>query len=111
MDDQQHDALLEELRKLRSEVRALKIIGLSGAGLLLTVGLAVGIEFSWFNERTLRVLWTILIILGVCLAIWLLRFAIWLLWVSVFGTHFYRGAREALAKNRVVPERNNSSAA
>jgi hypothetical protein len=95
MDDQQHDALLEELRTLRGEVRVLRIIALGGVGLLLTVGLAVGIEYSWFNDRTLRVLWTILIILGACLALWLL-------WVSVFGTCFYRGAREVLAKSRTA---------
>ncbi|HWB04993.1 MAG TPA: hypothetical protein VG796_18330 [Verrucomicrobiales bacterium] len=98
MDDQQQSAVLEELRKLRGEVRALKIVAMIGVGLMLLFGLAFAKEYSWFGDHTIAILRTIVTVAFIALAAWIL-------WISVFGTHFYRGAKEALSKSAAPPGR------
>ena len=50
MNDSQKDDLLEELRKLRGEVRALRHLVFNGIILLVIITAAVASELRWFKE-------------------------------------------------------------
>ena len=87
MNDPQHDALLEELRKLRREVSVLKRVAIIGSCLLLILLIVVADLASWIGAGPARIVLSVS--LGLLLA--------WILWITTVGKNFYKGAKEAMS--------------
>ena len=90
MNDPQHDALLEEFRMLRSEVSVLKRVAIIGTCLLLILLIVVADLASWIGSGPLR------IIVSISFGLLLL----WILWITIVGKNFYKGAKEAMDGQR-----------
>ena len=88
MDDFQQDALLEELRKLRGEVRSLRHVVFNGIIMLAVITAAVAFEVNWFKES----------LLGTTIG----GSLVWLLWCLYQARRDARDARKQKAPARVV---------
>ena len=75
MDDPPHDALLEELRKLRSEVRGLHRTASCGLLIIGLITMAVALEVKWFKESLIAVVLTACFagLIWICREMWLAK--------------------------------------
>ncbi len=90
MNDPQQAPLLEELRRVRSEVRGLKRVAIIGTCLLLILLIVVADLASWIGSGPVR------IIVSISFGLLLL----WILWITIVGKNFYKGAKEAMTGQR-----------
>jgi len=88
MNDEQLEALLEEFRKLRGEVRALRHLVLNGIIMLAIITAAVASELKWFKES----------LIGTAIGVGL----VWCIWIAWQLRGATRDSRKKKIPARVV---------